>query len=109
MKEEFQFLCEYKSAWRAGRFLDRWCARITRSRIEPMKDVARMLRRHRPLILNGFRAEKALSCGVVEGLNNKAKLTAKTAFGFSTCKMLGIALYRTLGNLCEPNFTREFF
>ncbi len=109
MKEEFQFFWEYKSAWWAGRFLDQWCARAMRSRIEPMKYVARMLRRHRPLILNWFRAKKEFSSGVVEGLNNKAKLTTKKAYGFGTFKMLEIALYHTLANLPEPDFTHEFF
>jgi hypothetical protein len=33
-------------------FLDAWCAMVMRSRIEPMKKVARSLRRHRELILN---------------------------------------------------------
>jgi hypothetical protein len=45
-----------------------------RSRIEPMKKVARMLRSHRELLLNWFRAKKQISAGVVEGFNNKAKL-----------------------------------
>ena len=44
-----------------------------RSRIEPMKKVARMLRRHRPLILNWFRARGEISAAIVEGFNNKAK------------------------------------
>src|SRR5260221_11398039 len=43
-------------------------------RIEPLKKIARSLRQHRPLILNYFRAKKTLSSGVVEGLNNKAKV-----------------------------------
>jgi hypothetical protein len=46
-----------------------------RSRIEPMKKVARTLRAHRELILNYFRARKEFSSGVIEGLNNKAKVT----------------------------------
>jgi len=37
-----------------------------RSRIEPMKKIARSLRNHRELILNHFRAQKMLSSGVVE-------------------------------------------
>ena len=109
LKEEFQFFWQYKSAWWAGRFLDQWCRRTMRSRIEPMKHVARMLRRHQPLILNWFRAKKEFSSGVVEGLNNKAKLTTKKAYGFSTFKMLEIALYHTLANLPEPKSTHEFF
>jgi len=38
-----------------------------------MKRVARMLRNHRELILNWFRAQGQLSSGVVEGFNTKAK------------------------------------
>jgi len=53
-----------------------------RSRIEPMKKVARTLRQHRDLILNYFRAQKLFSRGVVEGLNNKAKVTMRKSYGF---------------------------
>jgi transposase len=59
------------------KFLDAWCGRTMRSRIEPMKKVARMLRSHRELLLNWFRAQKTISSGVIEGLNNKLKLTTK--------------------------------
>jgi hypothetical protein len=41
----------------AGGFLDYWCFRALRSRLEPMKKVARMLRAHEPLLLNWFRAK----------------------------------------------------
>ena len=47
-----------------------------------MKKVARMLRRHRPLILNWFRARGEISAAIVEGFNNKAKLTTRKAYGF---------------------------
>ena len=52
-----------------------------RSRIEPLKKIARSLRQHRELILNYFRAQKLLSSGVVEGLNNKAKVTMRNPTG----------------------------
>ena len=61
----------------AGKFLDAWCTTALRSRIEPMKKIARMCRRHRPLILNWFKAKGRISNGVVEGLNTKAKLTIR--------------------------------
>lgn len=109
LKEEFQQFWEYVSPHWAGQFLDHWCAMAMRSRIEPMKAVARMLRWHRLLILNWFRAKKEFSCGVVEGLNNKAKLTTRKAYGYSSFKTLQIALYHTLGNLPEPQFTHRFF
>jgi len=38
-----------------------------RSRLEPMKKIARTLREHRALLLNYFKARKEFSSGVVEG------------------------------------------
>jgi len=65
LKEDFQGFWEYVSPTWAGKFLDRWCIRTMRSRLEPMQRVAHMLRRHRPLILNWFRAKGAVSAGTV--------------------------------------------
>jgi hypothetical protein len=75
LKEEFQLFWEYDSPAWAARFLDAWCKRATRSRIEPVKRFARTVRTHRELLLNDFRAKKQFSSGVIEGLNNKAKVT----------------------------------
>jgi len=73
-----------------------------------MKKVARTLRNHRDLILNWFRAKGALSSGAVEGFNNKAKLTTRTAYGFRTFDAAQIALYHALGDLPTPEFTHRF-
>ncbi len=108
LKEEFQFFWTYKSPYWAGEFLERWCKKTMRSKIEPMKKVARMLRRHRPLLMNWFRAKGQLSSGVVEGFNAKAKLTVRKAFGFRTYHAMEIALYHTLGALPEPESTHRF-
>jgi len=109
LKEDFQFFWEYRSAYWAGRFLDRWCTRAMRSRIEPMKKVAGMLRRHRELILNWFRAKKAFSSGIVEGLNAKAKVTTRKSYGFKSFKTLELALYHNLGALPQPIETHKLF
>lgn len=108
LKEEFQFFWTYISPYWAGRFLDQWCTRTMRSKIEPMKRVAKMLRRHRPLLLNWFRAKGQLSSGVVEGFNTKAKLTSRKSFGFRTFHGAETALYHALGALPEPEFTHRF-
>lgn len=108
LKEDFQFFWTYTSPYWAGRFLDQWCARTMRSRLEPMKKMARSIRNHRGLILNWFHARKEFSSGVVEGLNNKAKLATKQAYGFHTYKTLEIVLYHRLGDLPEPNFAHKF-
>jgi transposase len=109
LKESFQQLWDYNSATWAGRFLDVWCRHVMRSRIEPMKKIARSLRQHRELILNYFRAQKMLSSGVVEGLNNKAKVTMRKSYGFRTFPALELALYHSLGKLPEPESTHDFF
>jgi len=53
--------------------------------------MARMLRHHQPMIRNWFVPRGTISGGVVEGFNNKAKLTAKKAYGFRELKTLKIA------------------
>jgi transposase len=49
LKEAFQQLWDYNSPARAGKFLDEWCHQTMRSRIEPMKKIARFLRTHREI------------------------------------------------------------
>lgn len=108
LREDFQRFWEYVSPYWAGRFLDAWCTRTMRSKLEPMKKVARSLRAHRDLILNWFRARGTISSGTVEGLNNNAKLTTRKSYGFRTFEAAQTALYHTLGDLPEPEFTHEF-
>jgi transposase len=108
LREEFQWFWEYAYAGWAGTFLDSWCARAMRSRLKPMKKIVRMLRRHRDLILNWFRAHGLVSAGTVEGLNGKAKLTTRKARGFRTPEGIKVALFHTLGQLPEPDFTHRF-
>jgi len=74
-----------------------------------MKRMARMVRKHRALILNWFKAKGQISNGVVEGLNNKAKLTMRKSYGFSSTEVLEIALLHALGKLPEPKLTHEFW
>ena len=109
LKEQFQFFWNYTyPAW-ASNFLDRWITRVLRSRIEPLKREALTIRRHKPLILNWFKAKKEFSSGIVEGLNNKIKLTMRKSYGFKQYKTIEIALYHSLGKLPEPPITHRFY
>jgi hypothetical protein len=60
-------------------------------------------------IQNYFRAQKMLSSGVVEGLNNKANVAMRKSYGFRTYRVLELALYHSLGKLPEPESTHDFF
>ena len=108
-KEDFQQFWEYDSPAWADKFLDYWRRLVMRSRIEPMKIIARMLRSHRELLLNYFKARKQFSSGVAEGLNNKAKVTMRRSYGWQTYRILELALYHSLGKLPEPPATHEYF
>lgn len=109
MKEDFQRFWDYVYPACAGKFLDEWCTRALRSRLEPMKKVAHMLRDKRELVLNWFHAEGKLSSGIVEGFNNKLKLITRKSYGFRTQEAYETALYHNLGALPEPKLTHRFF
>jgi hypothetical protein len=59
--------------------------------------------------LDGFDVLRVVSSGVVEGLNNKAKVTMRKSYGFRTYRVLELALYHSLGKLPEPESTHDFF
>ena len=109
LKEEFNKLWQYSHVGWAEKFLDMWCRKVMRSRIDPLKKFARSMRRHQPLIMNYFRARGILSSGAVEGLNNLAKVTMRKSFGFKTAETLKLSLYHQLGDLPAPELTHKLW
>ncbi len=108
-KEDFDHLWTYKCPTWAGLFIDEWTRDVMRYRSLPeLKKFARTIRKHKPLILNYFHAKKEFSSGIVEGFNNKAKLTIRKSYGFRSDKLREIALYHSLGNLPVPEVTHRF-
>ena len=108
LKETFSHFWKYKAVFWAQAFLDYWCFRALRSRLEPMQKVAGMLRAHEHLILNWFRAKGEISAGAVEGLNNKIRVVTRRSYGLRTYEAMENALYHNLGRLPEPEITHRF-
>jgi transposase len=108
LKDAFDAFWSYTSPHWAGWFLDKWCARAARSRLEPIKKFVGTLREHRELLLNWFKAKKEISCGVVEGLNTNVKLALRKARGFKSYEIAETALYHELGRLPEPQIAHRF-
>lgn len=108
LKESFDAFWTYTSPYWAGWFLDQWCARAMRSRLDPMKKFAKSMRRHRELLLNWFRAKKEISSGCVEGLNTNVKFALRKARGYKSYQVAETALYHELGRLPEPVFIHRF-
>jgi transposase len=109
MASDFQHLWSYSSPTWAAKFIDHWTSMVMRSRIDPLKKIANQIRSHKPLILNYFHTHKKLSSGVVEALNNNAKLTMRKSYGFKSFNVLETALYHQLGQLPEPPITHRFW
>jgi transposase len=108
LKEAFAHFWTYHHPRWARAFLDTWITRALRSRLDPLRKVARTLRVHERLILNWFEWKKAFSSAAVEGLNNKARVVTRRAYGFRVFSAMEVALYHTLGKLPEPELTHRF-
>lgn len=108
LKESFRRFWRYRSPAWAEAYLKAWTARAMRSRLEPMKKVARMLRKHEDLLINYFRAKRQYNSGVVEGLNNKARKSLSHGYGHRSPEILKLVLYHALGKLPEPPSKHKF-
>lgn len=109
LKDDFHLFWKYKSVWGARRFLDGWLVTARASGIPAFVKLAKTLDAHREPLLNWFRARRELAMGAVEGLNNKARVTTKLAYGFRSYEHAETALFHRLGNLPEPDwFTHRF-
>ena len=64
--------------------LDRWCARVQRSRLQPFIKAGRTIRKHRDGILAAIRL--GLTNARLEGLNQRVRLIMRRAFRFHSAK-----------------------
>ena len=108
LREAFQRFWTYTRIGWAKKFFDQWIQRVKVSNLDEMIAVAKTLKRHEELIFNWFRTKKRISNGIVEGYNNKAKLTMRKAYGFKTYRCIEVALYHQLGKLPEPPLAHKF-
>lgn len=69
------------------------CQRTMKTKLEPMKKVAKILELKQQLVFNWFDTDPRLSSGTVEAMNNKAKLTMRKVYRFRTENHLKYALY----------------
>lgn len=80
IKEDFRRFWLYIYEGNARRFFGDWYGWAIRSRLEPIKKKAKMLKRHLERILNWFRT--GATTAVSEGMNNKIQTIKKKAYGF---------------------------
>ncbi|MGD8900684.1 MAG: ISL3 family transposase [Desulfobacterales bacterium] len=106
LKEAFRNLWLYKTAGWAHRYLNQWFWWATHSRLQPIRKFAWMIRRHEDNILSYFKL--LITNASVEGLNNKAKIISRRAYGFRSVKSHILNLYHGLADLTWPKLLHTF-
>jgi len=81
LKEAFGQLWEYQTEGWARRFFENWKASLKWQRLKPYEEFAAMIERHWDGIAAYAKAEKKVSLGFVEGLNNKIRVIQRRAYG----------------------------
>jgi len=80
IKELFKEFWEYKYPANARRHFEKWYSWAIRSRLEPIKKKAKMLKNHLSNLLNYFKHR--ISNAVAEGLNSKIQTVKANARGY---------------------------
>jgi transposase len=78
-------------------FLERWYSWAIRSRLEPMKQAARTVMRHRDGILRWFNSK--IANGLIEGINSLVQAAKAKARGYRSTRNLKAITYLIAGKL----------
>ena len=78
-------------------FLDRWYGWAIRSRLDPIKDAARTVMRHRDGILAWF--DSRIANGLIEGINSLVQAAKAKARGYRSIRNLKAVTYLIAGKL----------
>jgi transposase len=100
LKDEFEPFWDYKAPWAAKRFLKNWTSSALRSRLEPMRKFARMVRQH----LSGILAfvDSRLTNAISEGINRIIKIVKNRASGFCSLEPFSDMIFLTVGDVDIP-------
>lgn len=105
IKEAFAEFWNYRYSGSARKFFDRWYFWATHSRLKPMIDAAKILKRHLPGILSYCRHR--ITNATAEGLNAKIQIIKTNARGFRNFEKYRIAILFHCGRLSlYPHGTR---
>jgi transposase len=93
----FQEIYQQPSSDWGALFLDRWYSWAIRSRLEPIKDAARTVMRHRDGILAWF--DSRIANGLIEGINSLVQAAKAKARGYRSTRNLKAITYLIAGKL----------
>jgi len=97
IKEALRTLWTFRQGAAVKRFFSQWYGWAVRSRLDPVKKVAGMLKRHLDGVLRFV--QPPITNGVAEGLNSKIMSIKRKAGGFRNAQHFTIAIYFHCGGL----------
>jgi transposase len=97
IKESLRDLWHHATPTAARAYFDRWYSWAIRSRLEPVKEVARMIQRHLENVVSYCR--HGITNAVAEGLNSKIMSLKRRASGFRSPDSFKTAIYFYCGGL----------
>jgi len=100
LKDEFEAFWEYIYVGSAETFFYGWITIALRSRLEPMKEFARMLKRHAHRILPFVQTK--LTNAISEGINRVIKIVKNRASGYANLTSFTDMIFLTVGDLDLP-------
>jgi len=100
LKDEFEAFWEYTYTQSAESFFNGWISAALKSRLQPMKDFALMLRRHAAHILPFVKTK--LTNAISEGINRVIKIVKNRASGFANLSAFADMIYLTVGDVDVP-------
>lgn len=98
IKESLAVLWDYHRLGWALKFYKQWFFWATHSRLQPVIDVAYMIRRHLYGVLNYFSAAR-ITNAAAEGINSKIQTIKKMAYGFRNPQHFKTAIFFHCGGL----------
>jgi len=98
IKESLAVLWRYQRLGWATKFYKQWFFWATHSRLQPVIDVAYMIKRHLYGVLNYFSAAR-ITNAAAEGLNSKIQTIKKMAYGYRNREHFKTAIFFHCGGL----------
>ncbi|MFC1862881.1 ISL3 family transposase [Thermodesulfobacteriota bacterium] len=100
LKDEFEQFWEYNAQWAAERFLKRWMTAALKSRLEPIRDFVKTLKRHKHRILPFIGSR--LTNAIAEGLNRIIRIIKNRASGYRSLPAFIDMIFLTIGDVDIP-------
>ena len=97
LSDEFEQFWDFDNQVETKDFLDNWCKTANRSRLEPIKNFVKLIKRHEERLLPFV--DTRLTNAIAEGLNRIIKIAKNRVSGFRTLEAFSDIIFLMVGDL----------